>query len=1097
MDHVSVSHPTAKELAAFRLGKLTEAERTVVARHLTVCDSCRQAAQGGTLRPDDVSPRPLRGATVAAGNTAPAAGEETAPKPPPSSPPAGVPPELAEHSRYRILRELGKGGMGTVFQAKHRLMERLVAIKVINQSLLDHPEALQRFHQEVTTTAALPSHPNIVTAFDAEQAGDLHLLVMEYVGGWSLAQVLDKKGPLPVGYACRCVHQAALGLQHAFEHGMVHRDLKPQNLMVTAKGVVKILDFGLARMASERQRGRGLTQDGAVMGTPEYMAPEQATDARQADIRADIYSLGCTLYCLLAGQPPFVEDTVVKTILAHLDREALSLTELRPDVPPELGAVAARMMAKDPKQRFQTPAEAAQALAPFIGLKTPAAAVATPSAVRDTHAVPTVKSPTVRPTPPPVPRQSSLPAPEADWHMMPAQAPLLDVHQALVRSTGVRLVLWATAATLALGAVGIGLFAAGVFERKPAAALGRGTIVLDVSQPDVAVYIDEERISLAKPTEVGPVRLSLPAGSHHVRVAKKGFSDFRQDVNVTSDGRVPVEVRLERSPGTLVLRGLPDGATVLIDGKEAEVRAGVGFPLVAGRHQLKVTSAGHRDYSRTLNIQADTTDQVQVALPASPARLVLTVEPAGATVLIDGQETRMAPLPRGQMRLSVEPGKREIQVSKEGYHPRTETITVAANEEKPLSIELKPILAALVLTVDPAGADVFMDSQRVAAAPPERKPLRLEAPVGNRQIKVARDGYETRALQVTIRADQDNTLDVRLRLMAKEIKEAVRTLVTAETPARGTRRISGSAVGVMSVAIAPDGQTILSNGGVPYPQGPLGGNEVQLWEPRSTSCRKLKGKPGHKFPVTGLIFSSTGASALSVSSGRSDEWAIAWDLETDTVICQEDISKFRGLAGSVGAAFSPKGPILACYRNESVQRWDLTAKEKGAAIPAVNRVPGAKFLAFAPDLKQVLVAHPNGSLRLWDTTTGQDVQTFAGPVNLAVSAGAFSPDGRRLLCISQDQNIRVWDVNTGVEVACLTGHNQGVTCAAFSADANHVVSGSRDRTLRWWDVKTGQTLAICSGHTAEITCVAYSPRGNRVVSGSADRTVREWALPLR
>jgi WD40 repeat protein len=152
-------------------------------------------------------------------------------------------------------------------------------------------------------------------------------------------------------------------------------------------------------------------------------------------------------------------------------------------------------------------------------------------------------------------------------------------------------------------------------------------------------------------------------------------------------------------------------------------------------------------------------------------------------------------------------------------------------------------------------------------------------------------------------------------------------------------------------------------------------------------------------------------------------------------------------------------------------------------------------LAFGPELKQILVAHPNGSLRLWDTGSGQDVQTFAGPANLAVSAGAFSSDGSRVLSIGQDQNIRVWDVKTGVELANLGGHHQEVTCAAFSRDANHVVSGSRDRTLRWWDVKTGQTLAVFTGHTDVITCVAYSPRGDRVVSGSADRTVREWALP--
>jgi formylglycine-generating enzyme required for sulfatase activity len=254
--------------------------------------------------------------------------------------------------------------MGVVYQARQSTMNRQVVVKVINRALLDHPDAAERFRREVEAAARL-SHPNIVTAYDAEQAGDLHLLVMEFVPGKSLAEFLEKKGPLPIPLACHFTRQAALGLQHASEQGMVHRDIKPANLMVTPKGLVKVLDFGLAKLASERGQGKGLTSTGAFMGTPDYCAPEQATDARSADIRADIYGLGCTLYCLLAGRPPFQEGTDVLTIFAHLTKEPPPLPEVRPDVPPELWAVIARMLAKDPVQRPQTPAEVARALAPF------------------------------------------------------------------------------------------------------------------------------------------------------------------------------------------------------------------------------------------------------------------------------------------------------------------------------------------------------------------------------------------------------------------------------------------------------------------------------------------------------------------------------------------------------------------------------------------------------------------------------------------------------------------------------------------------------------------------------------------------------------
>jgi serine/threonine protein kinase len=284
--------------------------------------------------------------------------------PTPAGPPRDLPPELANHPRYRILRELGRGGMGVVYQARQTMMDRQVVIKVINKSLLDRPQALERFAREVRAAAKL-AHPNIVTAYDAEQAGDLHMLVMEFVPGRSLAEVLHRQGPLPVALACDYARQAALGLQHAFEQGMVHRDIKPANLMLTPQGQVKILDFGLARMASESGPGSGLTASGAYMGTPDYSAPEQATDARKADIHADLYSLGCTLYCLLAGRPPFREETPVLTILAHLEKEPPPLPELRPEVPAGLWAVVARLLAKDPAGRYQAPAEVARALAPF------------------------------------------------------------------------------------------------------------------------------------------------------------------------------------------------------------------------------------------------------------------------------------------------------------------------------------------------------------------------------------------------------------------------------------------------------------------------------------------------------------------------------------------------------------------------------------------------------------------------------------------------------------------------------------------------------------------------------------------------------------
>lgn len=283
---------------------------------------------------------------------------------------ADVPPELVNHPRYRILGLVGQGGMGAVYRAEHRTMDRPVALKVIRPGLMRHQASVQRFKQEVRAAARLV-HPNIVHAYDADQAGGLHFLVMEYIDGISLAELVRRRGPLPVVEACEYIRQAALGLQHAHVQGMVHRDIKPQNLMLqSVGGAVKILDFGLVRLphtADNTADGSfttgSLTSVGAVMGTADYIAPEQADDAGSADIRADIYSLGCTMFYLLTGQPPFSKSSAAEKIAAHADKPLPPLE--RSDVPVGLTAVLERMTAKEPAHRFGTPAEVATAIGPF------------------------------------------------------------------------------------------------------------------------------------------------------------------------------------------------------------------------------------------------------------------------------------------------------------------------------------------------------------------------------------------------------------------------------------------------------------------------------------------------------------------------------------------------------------------------------------------------------------------------------------------------------------------------------------------------------------------------------------------------------------
>jgi HEAT repeat protein/tRNA A-37 threonylcarbamoyl transferase component Bud32 len=379
-----LEHPRGSILVAYGLGQLDEKELVDVDAHLAECDLCRQVVEG--VAPDTLLTL-LRNAPTDSDSTPPRNGFH--------HPPAGAtqelvatppPTALTAHPRYRVGELLGVGGMGAVYKAEHLLMERPVALKVLNRKLLGNSATIERFRREVRAAARL-THPNIVAAFDAEQAGDVHFLAMEYVEGVSLTRRLAERGPLPVAEACDYIRQAAVGLQHAHERGMVHRDIKPQNLMLTPAGQVKILDFGLARFALEigddaslsvEMEPAGtdsaairLTHTGLVMGTPDYIAPEQARDSHLADIRSDIYSLGCTLYELLAGQAPFPDGNALHKVKGHLGRTPQPLDSLRRDVPAELVRIVERMMAKDPANRQQTPADVVKALTPFVAAPKP------------------------------------------------------------------------------------------------------------------------------------------------------------------------------------------------------------------------------------------------------------------------------------------------------------------------------------------------------------------------------------------------------------------------------------------------------------------------------------------------------------------------------------------------------------------------------------------------------------------------------------------------------------------------------------------------------------------------------------------------------
>jgi eukaryotic-like serine/threonine-protein kinase len=320
--------------------------------------------------------------------------------------------------QYVLLERLGEGGMGQVFKARHLGLGRVVALKLVRKERLTNPDAVRRFYREIQLAARL-CHPNVVQSFDADEVDGRHFYIMEYVQGIDLSRLVKQKGPLSVAEACEFVRQAALGLQHAHEHGLIHRDIKPANLLLTgrsagpgrpAEAVIKVLDMGLARLLESPEEGESgagaLTREGIIIGTPDYIAPEQARDAHAVDIRADLYSLGCTFHFLLTAQVPFPGRYNTEKLIKHQLEPPPPLSRFRADVPPAVAEIVGRLLAKRPEDRFQTPAELALALAGGVaGLP-----VATPAG--DT--VTTPAAPVAIPVAPAPSSQDTLDSPFAD-----------------------------------------------------------------------------------------------------------------------------------------------------------------------------------------------------------------------------------------------------------------------------------------------------------------------------------------------------------------------------------------------------------------------------------------------------------------------------------------------------------------------------------------------------------------------------------------------------------------------------------------------------------------------------------------------------------
>lgn len=567
--------PTDDTLAAYGLGKIAGGAADTVVAHLETCPDCRRRV--ADLSGDSFTDR-LRAAAGPKPDGTAEPNKSLSGLSRAVAPAKAPPPELTASGQYADVRELGAGGMGVVYLARNVLMDRDEVLKVVGKGLLARPGAAERFLREIRSAAKL-QHPNVVAAYSALQLGDLLVFAMEYAPGDDLSKVVLARGPLPVHVACGYAHHAALGLQHAHERGMVHRDIKPSNLILTkgvGKPAVKVLDFGLAKATSEKDVEGGLTGDGQMMGTPDFMAPEQARDAARADIRADVYALGCTLFYLITGRPPFSGKSLYELLRAHQEAPPERLDAARPGVPAELADAVAKMMAKDPAGRFPTPGEVAKLLVPFT--KSGGTAAAPPVVVDGKPVAPfgsgktvppgpvpafTAATPAPPPPPPPpawrpptvfrneaVPQHTRHVNPE-DFDPVPKPKPARPKAEGKARpkrkparkrpawewpAVAVGVVLVAVIAAWALGA-----FKTSVKTRD-------GILVVESNEPGAEVVIDGEKVTVVWADGGKSAEVTVKPGTHKIEVRKDGFTVAGEELVVSEGGRSVFSARLVRVP---------------------------------------------------------------------------------------------------------------------------------------------------------------------------------------------------------------------------------------------------------------------------------------------------------------------------------------------------------------------------------------------------------------------------------------------------------------------------------------------------------------------------------------------------------------------